>query len=944
MRGGRRLLMLVGLIGLFFPAVLALPLTAPERAAVLARVDSLRLVTTSDAVMAAIDPLIASARAESDSLLLLQLLWREGGICAGKGRARRGEELLREALTLSEAAADTPSTCYILRWLGVAVASQGRGNEARELAERLLALSIAAGDEFYQGMARVGLGWQDLDKGRTQEAVSEFRSASELFVQLGNPGSRALALNGLAVALTRLGSYEEAMTIGRQAAAFAEKIEQEGEQSYMLNAILNNLATLEFSRGDPGAAETHFRQAQALHRRSGNNRAAITPALNLAICQTQLGRYEEAFNGLEVLVQECREQGFSDLSGKVTNQMALVRHLQGRQRDAAELYRRSLALEEALPAKNSVDARIGLARSLAAMDSSAAALAVLEEGARRVEGASNIQLSLGLHSHMGAILYKLGRYDEALDCLLAVNREEERLGLRRFRVGALARSALIYRVLGLPDSAWALVQAAQGLWEADRAVPLNPEWREQRGSYGAMLSNQTAALLLEYPADTPAAQRIRGAFDALQGFKTRTLLERMLGPGEALAETYQNEAAPLATVERLQHETLRPGELLLDAFLGPEGSYLFAVTRTECRVVQLPPETELEEKLRRYYEMVSAPPRSGVPADRELLEDIGARLGAQILCGIEDLVSGSSRILFAPDAALNLLPLWALPPLISSPRIAAGKAFVRIPSATFLTRQRGHPSAEEAPQETPQTVTLLAIAAARTAQGEALPGGVQEVRQLARRYRHVKALVLPGDTPAVSLADLIAHDEVLHLAAHAWVDDQYPWRSTIQFYPEEGAENLHADQIANLELPARLAVLSSCQTAGGRILSLEGVQGLSSAFLSAGVPAVIASLWPVGDRATARLMQHLYAHLADGETVAAALQQAQSAMRRDRRWSAPFFWAGFTVVGDGDVRAKLERRSNVLFYFLLGVSLLMIAAASLIIIGIRRRSRRHPPG
>ncbi len=100
-----------------------------------------------------------------------------------------------------------------------------------------------------------------------------------------------------------------------------------------------------------------------------------------------------------------------------------------------------------------------------------------------------------------------------------------------------------------------------------------------------------------------------------------------------------------------------------------------------------------------------------------------------------------------------------------------------------------------------------------------------------------------------------------------------------------------------------------CGTARGRILSGEGVQGLSAAFLSAGVPAVIATLWDVGDRATTLLMEEFYDRLADGRSAAAALQAAQAGLRADPSTHPPYFWAGFVLMGDGDVHLALERRS-----------------------------------
>jgi len=117
---------------------------------------------------------------------------------------------------------------------------------------------------------------------------------------------------------------------------------------------------------------------------------------------------------------------------------------------------------------------------------------------------------------------------------------------------------------------------------------------------------------------------------------------------------------------------------------------------------------------------------------------------------------------------------------------------------------------------------------------------------------------------------------------------------------------VRASEIANRRTSAHLVVLSACESALGRATMAEGVLGIASSFVSAGSRAVVASLWPVDDRTTAKLMEHFYRELASGQTVAAALHNAQLAIRKEK--PAPFFWAGFVVIGDGDLTVPLERR------------------------------------
>ena len=144
---------------------------------------------------------------------------------------------------------------------------------------------------------------------------------------------------------------------------------------------------------------------------------------------------------------------------------------------------------------------------------------------------------------------------------------------------------------------------------------------------------------------------------------------------------------------------------------------------------------------------------------------------------------------------------------------------------------------------------------------------------------------------------------ILHLSMHAEINDSHPSYSHFVFPSANKVDEdaLTAVELSNFPLNAELAVLSACNTGFGSIKKGEGIMSLSRAFMYAGVPSTVMSLWKVPDAATSRLMTTFYEYLQQGISKDAALRQAkldylENTFSPEQRH--PFYWAGFIATGN----------------------------------------------
>lgn len=174
--------------------------------------------------------------------------------------------------------------------------------------------------------------------------------------------------------------------------------------------------------------------------------------------------------------------------------------------------------------------------------------------------------------------------------------------------------------------------------------------------------------------------------------------------------------------------------------------------------------------------------------------------------------------------------------------------------------------------------------------------------------------------------------DIIHLATHGLVDHEFGDYSKLAFAPDSINDGfLHAYELQNMDIRARMVTLSACETGVGKVEDGEGVMSMSRAFRSAGVPTVVMSLWPASDKSTPMLMKYFYQNLKAGQEKDLALNNAkrqylETAVGKARH---PFYWGGFVVIGDV---SAMSEDSKVNYIAVAGIVLLLF----ILIMGARR--------
>ncbi len=259
------------------------------------------------------------------------------------------------------------------------------------------------------------------------------------------------------------------------------------------------------------------------------------------------------------------------------------------------------------------------------------------------------------------------------------------------------------------------------------------------------------------------------------------------------------------------------------------------------------------------------------------------------------------------------------------------------------------------PRDEIETTDLLAVnlrysgGIVRGGKLVSLPHSEIEVKAIDKVFDRARNNISIGDDATEqSFKNRAEEYRILHLATHFLTNDANPLYSKIILAQQNETDEdgyLQAYEIFNLNLNADMAVLSACNTGLGKLRKGEGLMGISRAFLYAGVPSLVVTLWSIDDESSSMIMKNFYQHLKVGLNKKQALRQAKIDYLKSSTNTGkdPFYWAPFILIGDWSPIHLPERTYPnwiIVFIFIVLITTIVFLVSLYKLRSVRYRDRK----
>lgn len=863
----------------------------------------------------------------------------------GNIQYRRGEynnaiEYFERALSVATESGNKEIISIVLTNVGQVYYRLTNYQHALELYERAQVLAEERNDWMLLGAIVGNRAAIYHDQGDLTMSLKDHERCTDIFRQTGNQSLEATSYLNRGMVQFELGNYGKAQDAFQKALAMADALHDQGLEG----TVLDKLGALQLEIGNYEIALDYTQRSLKISEEIGEKLSAAFALITLGAIREKQAKYPAALEFYQKAFQIF--QGMDDKRGVALSlhSEGVIYSKMGNYKVALENYDQALEIRKLIGDKPGIAASYLMTGSVYYKQRDwIKADAALTESIEILQEVGQSDLLWPALQQKGLLQRDSGNAVEAIQWLRqaveVIERVREEVPLAEQKSAYLENKLDVYEDLvnlliqsQQMAEAFEYVQRSKArsfldvLSEArlDPQASLVPELYQSKKRLQAELNRTNTNIKEEYEKDQPDAAAIR----KLEQIRSRkeeeyaNLLLEIRKQNPRYAELQYPRTVQLAEAQKL----LDGDSALLDFFVGKRKSTLFLITSTDFRVFDLPGEDKLNGQIQEFLDVIQKPDLIWETSEsaRSRYVNLATILYKELVGPVEATLKGKQRIIIAPDGQLSYLPYEALltrkivPGEIdfsNLPYLAMNYEVRYVPSISVLAAlTQNEEMVNKADQREliafadPLGGTRNVKAASDGAFREwstslpELPYARVEVEEISTLFSKEEVSVLIGKDASeqnVKKMDLEQY-RIVHFASHGLIDEDRPQFSALLLSTGDSEEDgyLTMREIFDLRLRADLVVLSACKTGRGQQVRGEGVAGLSRAFFCAGSSGVLVSLWNVYDRSTANFMTSFYRSLKQNPTSSsAALRQARLKMIRDKKYSHPYYWAPFILIG-----------------------------------------------
>ena len=350
------------------------------------------------------------------------------------------------------------------------------------------------------------------------------------------------------------------------------------------------------------------------------------------------------------------------------------------------------------------------------------------------------------------------------------------------------------------------------------------------------------------------------------------------------------------SIEKLKN-AIGPDQALISFYNTPEKIVAFVLTNSSLDHVEMTNGEAIRKNIYSWIQILQSA-ESGIHVNAGKLKD---SLYMQFVKPFSEFAGKKEEWIIIPDGSLFLLPFESLPGDENGKVILESHVVSYQFSARFIIDDEKYGNMQSTQNAVLSFAPFSQRGAGLKSDGanwlEKLPYSKDEIAGLdGKRFEGEHA----GKKEFIRYLNSYP---VVHLATHAITDLDNPSASYIAFFPATGIKPedfLYLDEIYSLRMDScKMIVISACETGRGELVKNEGVMSFARAFLYAGCPSTINTLWKADDRSTSEIFKSFYKYLEAGFSKSRSLQKAKMDFIRNNPVDRnPAFWSHIILTGN----------------------------------------------